>query len=772
MLLLLEGCSTVKSISDSSVKSNTVIQKESKERNNYIIQIVEPTLENITGTEQLWLGHQIQDKLKSNLQDYLGMEVVVDSKLEAELKQLQREAESEARDESSAIELGKITTAKYALFSKIRKSNIGYIISINYIDITTGEQKAFVTSKEYTKSEYLYGNTGAVDEITVSLGDKLGIQISDIYRRALTNGTADFTVEAQLELAEQNEAQYKRLMQQLNEQLNNLRYSTDISANEDIRKIEAEKALLVEKQKSEAKRKAELEEQKNNSALDTKKEEQRSIEFITKRDEIAQLAAEKASLIRQVQKDKQGVLEQINLLENKKKVLIEIRQNVENQCLDLYKQYINDKNEEIERIRNKPYLTVELENGEPTNASIQRRENQIIALIDSLYNKLILDSKSLKNATNVQEKSLLTEIRAEQKNLSKERTVSSLGDELKVSYGNYSGENNGWNAYISLYSGDILLYTDTFIITYESITGKKAPNIATELNDSIISEYTNTVEMYNSLFARGTPLLQFELDYNVIAEQDDKPSRYLFNANRIRIFSIADNKLIQTTNLKKNVSRVMKPEWDLREKDGIIEEETRYYKVLKKYFARGLDYQSALSEFEDYKRLYNQYNEDFIMIPGKNFVMQKTKVSQTLYKTVMNENPTKDYNSNGSVENVGWVTAIQFCNKLSEKFGYEPVYNNKLEMNPKADGFRLPTVSEWDYVDKLCSNSNSNLEIIGMHDYVTEWCYDAADFRLNGWTYRYYRGRDGISNDGKYAYPGSAAPYRSSFRLVRTVNEY
>ena len=586
------------------------------------VQVVIPTLENIVGTEQIWLGGQIRDKLKSNLQDYLCMQTVVDSKSEEELKRLQRESESEGRNEENAIELGKITTAKFALFSIIRKTNSGYIISADYTDLTTGEQKASVTSKEYTKIEYIYGNTGAVDEITLALADKLGIKISDIYRKVLTNGTADFTVEAQLALVEQNDANYKRLLNQFDKQLSLISLSTDINADNEKRKIEAEKALLEEKQKTDKKRETELKEQKAKADSDAKKEEERSIEFITKRDELAKLAEDKAAKIRKLQYEKQGVFGEINALENKKKVLVEIRQSVEQQCLDLYKQYQNDKNAEIERLKNRPYSTVELENGEPTKAAKQRRTNQIVALNETSYNKFIEEAKSTKSSTLAQENALLTEIRSDQKLLAKERTVSSLDGELKVNYGSYSGQNNGWNIFISLYSEGILLYEDSFILKYESLTGKRTPNVATELNDSIINEYANNVETYNSLFARGTPLLNFELDYTVSAEDDEKPSEYIFSSNKIRVFNIIDVKILQTSILNKKVTRKMNLKWNIKETNSIVDrlENTRKRKT---------DVQYKLKTF-DIK---------MIEIPDTNISMLETEVTQKLYTAIMGKIP-------------------------------------------------------------------------------------------------------------------------------------
>lgn len=86
------------------------------------VQVVNQEVINLAGAEAAWLPGQIQDKLKSNLQEFLGMKTVVDSKSEAALKKLQAESESDARDESTAIELGKITTAKFALFTKTQKN--------------------------------------------------------------------------------------------------------------------------------------------------------------------------------------------------------------------------------------------------------------------------------------------------------------------------------------------------------------------------------------------------------------------------------------------------------------------------------------------------------------------------------------------------------------------------------------------------------------------------------------------------------------------------
>ena len=725
------------------------------------VQVVNQEVVNISGAESAWLPGQVQDKLKSNLQEYLGMKTVVDSKSEAALKKLQAESESAARDESTAIELGKITTAKFAVFTKLRKTGSGYTISIDFTDLTTGEQMASATSKEYSKTEYLYGSTGAVDELTLAIGNKLGIKVSDLNKNLLTFGSANFSVDAQLALAKQNEEQYQKMMKDYDAELSKLMTSNDINAIQNKNRIEAEKALLVEKQNAEKKRQEELKAQMARAAEDEKLEAERAIALKTQRDQMAKDAAAKAAEVRKLKMEKQGVLGQINVIESKKKALVEIRQRVEGRSQELYNQLVSDRASEEQKIRSKSYSTVELgSDGNPTEQAKQRRENQVIKSYEDLTNKFFADCEAVKKATASQDASLLAEIRADQKTLATTRTVSSMGDELKVSYGKYEGSKNGWNAYLSLYSDGILLYTDNFIVNYEALSGKKAPNMETELNDAVIEEYTNNVDMYNSLLTRGDPIIYFEIDYNVIAEGDEKPSQYKFNFSKIRVINTVSGKVTQTSSLNKIQPRTMKPEWDLREIEGIVqlvEDEKRVIESAKMFYSMGLK---------------------MVSIPKRNFKMLNTEVTQKLYKSVMGWNPSHNKGDNNPVERVSWYDAIYFCNKLSEKFGFTPVYavdgktdvvtwnytphneesiRGEVTQNTKANGFRLPTEIEWlyaarggenyeysgsnnlDEVGWYCENSNMKTHEVarkkpngyGLYDMsgnVFEWCWDVDPY--------------------------------------------
>ncbi len=736
-----------------SVKEYTArIEKERLEKlTQSPIQVFILEITNLNNSESIWLPLQIQDKLKSNLQTYLGMKTIVDSISEKALKKLQAESESFARDQNSAIELGKISTAKFALFTKLRKIDENYVLSVDFTDLTTGEQLASCISKEYSKAEYLYENTGAVDELTLALSEKLGIQISELNKNYLTSGSASFSIDEQLALAKENEAKFNQMMANYDAELAKLTTSNDINAIQNKKRIEAEKALLQEKQNAEKNRQAELQAQKERAEADKKLEAERSIALKTQRDKLAQDAAAKAAEVRKLKMEKQGVLGQINVIESKKKALVEIREGVENRSIELYTQMESDIKSEFERITNKSYSTVELgSDGKPTEQALIRRENQRIAKYDEFHQKFYTDCESIKQSTMPQQNTLLQEIKQDQNNLTKLRTVNSMGDELKVSFGPYEGSQNGWNAYLSLYSDGILVYTDTVIVSYEAVAGKKAPNMETELNDAVIEEYTSNVDMYNSLLTRGEPILYFELEYTVKAKPEDKPSEYDFTYKNLKVYNTLTDKVVQNISINKIEAKVMKPQYDLKIYDGIVEKEKIYYFAVKEYiksfkekinivafdenkknlivdFFEVMNKNPIQEVFEvinknkiDFYTVYNIFDVfNFVKIPDINLKMLQTEVTDKLYEFVMGETPSYFKNKNkGPVESVSWYDAIYFCNKLSEMCGFEPVYtvgghsdvtkwkyiphkgssiNYKINQNINANGYRLPTVDEWIY---------------------------------------------------------------------------
>ena len=80
----------------------------------------------------------------------------------------------------------------------------------------------------------------------------------------------------------------------------------------------------------------------------------------------------------------------------------------------------------------------------------------------------------------------------------------------------------------------------------------------------------------------------------------------------------------------------------------------------------------------------------------------KYACTQSLYESVMGENPSPHKHCKKPAVNMEWRDVLLFCNRLSEREGLEPVYkfpltNTKIIRNQNANGYRLPTETEWEY---------------------------------------------------------------------------
>ena len=126
-----------------------------------------------------------------------------------------------------------------------------------------------------------------------------------------------------------------------------------------------------------------------------------------------------------------------------------------------------------------------------------------------------------------------------------------------------------------------------------------------------------------------------------------------------------------------------------------------------------------------------------VAVPGQNFSILATEVTQELYKSVMGENPSKfKGEKNLPVESVSWIDAVSFCNELSKKEGLDPVYSingvtnvyrwgigndisEEIEWDEEANGYRLPTVEEWQYAAKggqeFKYSGSDNLDEVGWY---------------------------------------------------------
>jgi uncharacterized repeat protein (TIGR02543 family) len=105
------------------------------------------------------------------------------------------------------------------------------------------------------------------------------------------------------------------------------------------------------------------------------------------------------------------------------------------------------------------------------------------------------------------------------------------------------------------------------------------------------------------------------------------------------------------------------------------------------------------------------------------FYMGKYEVTQAQYQSVMGTNPSElngyTDSPNRPVERVSWYDAVEFCNKLSEREGLQPVYtitSATVTVNWSNNGYRLPTEAQWEYAAKGGNDSPGNYTYAGSNN--------------------------------------------------------
>ena len=171
----------------------------------------------------------------------------------------------------------------------------------------------------------------------------------------------------------------------------------------------------------------------------------------------------------------------------------------------------------------------------------------------------------------------------------------------------------------------------------------------------------------------------------------------------------------------------------------------------------------------------------------------KYPTTQKMWTEVIENNPSEFKGDNKPVENITWWQALEYCNKLSKKYGLEPVYDLSKSAQgilmirelggetvypdvanfKNTEGFRLPTEVEWEWfarggqiaieqgtfnytysgsnnIDEVAwyiENSGETYNVglkkpnqLGLYDCtgnVWEWCYDTTENIEEGKNYIY-----------------------------------
>ena len=113
------------------------------------------------------------------------------------------------------------------------------------------------------------------------------------------------------------------------------------------------------------------------------------------------------------------------------------------------------------------------------------------------------------------------------------------------------------------------------------------------------------------------------------------------------------------------------------------------------------------------------------------FFLSNTLVAQGLYRAIMGDNPSEEKGAKKPVCGLNWMEAIYFCNALSEREGFDPVYSfddDEVTWNVNANGYRLPTEAEWEYA----ARTQDDLRFVGSDSFEeVAYCEENSDSLAN-----------------------------------------
>lgn len=580
---------------------------------NKVLLVCAPQLQSFDGLVNSWISVLTKYHLKNDISTYIGFPLADDTN-DVLIDAYYRRSNSMGTKDEALSAIKKLTSADIALFSVVRKTNRGFTVSADLVDMKELQVLASVSSNSKSKSEadIFSGKYSCVDDLTMQLCKVLDIHISELATLVLKNGTSSLSNEDRVAWCEEKSAIYVRQLQDISK-----RKVGDIDEEyleKALRGIDIERYTLQKNMKentAESKRASDA-----IKARETDAEKNKTRGYVARkiRDRIT------ATLTANPPHDDLycNLLAQLEALQAKKCALVEIKNNVATQRDEIISEYEKTFLLKKRQIEDRPYTKSELDDtGKPSTMAIVNRNAEIEKaknLSDKEANSRVL---VLEATTKNQIDLLQKQIESDTATIKGGQRCSSLSGDIRPVYSAYDAEKDEWTVDLYVYSRDALLTKYTTKVNYndlpnanesESATqktedaapattkskgkkkspkAKKAKKAAStpakapykNTNPSKFSDfdgYMTVSEAFDSLFINDLPIFNFILEYSVDAEDGEKYTTFTISVKKLDLVDAINNRQIFSHSLNSKTTLKLMNQYDYRDEKTIKADEEKF----------------------------------------------------------------------------------------------------------------------------------------------------------------------------------------------------
>ncbi len=498
-----------------------------------------------------WLAQKTKRDIINDLVNYSNMDII-DADEKKTIRKLQKDSISGLYSDSDPIELGKMIQAKSYIKLVTSCKRKTYSLSATITNIETGKTEGSGSTPFYSEDDFI---SKAHGEIAAGILETLGVKLTIAGKRLLQYGTFSQTESESRE----NIAAYKAELARLEKEQQALRQARKVQVDSEAlnARIEAQKALLLQKQKNEEARLIRLREDAKRKMEEQRLSEERNGETQKKILTLSNEIEKKAQKIRAQKVEGLDVFKKIELIEGEKQILASNEKSIKDSLIDFNSQQDELAEKEIlERKKQKARITETNADGSLNDVGKKNLESDIEA-IKIKHEKIKSENENqVENTAGKLQENLRQKIILDIKSLEGAKYVanSMFNDGVYFRINNYNGSESkhGWEYNLSFVFGGQAICSDEGLLLYNELTGLEVPSYPDAKDPKraekleAYAKYQDNVETYDSFFRLNVPYIQTIVEYSIKIGDAKSPSEYIVTVHKMLLKSTQSEKIIKT----------------------------------------------------------------------------------------------------------------------------------------------------------------------------------------------------------------------------------